>query len=56
MVVGPFVAFTIIFLYIGQYEYTLDDAIEHIGFGWFHVKLITIVGLSWVRYDIIYLV
>ncbi|XP_066918950.1 synaptic vesicle 2-related protein-like isoform X2 [Clytia hemisphaerica] len=31
----------------GEQTYTLDEAIEHIGFGIYHVKVIVIAGLSW---------
>ena len=31
----------------GHAEYTLDDAIEQIGFGVFQIKLIFVAGLSW---------
>ncbi|XP_057294840.1 synaptic vesicle 2-related protein-like isoform X2 [Hydractinia symbiolongicarpus] len=31
----------------GEESYTLDDAIEHFGFGSFQIKVILIAGLSW---------
>ena len=33
---------------VGEQTYTLDEAVEHIGFGLYHVKVIIIAGLSWV--------
>jgi len=38
---------------VGEQTYTLDEAVEHIGFGLYHVIVIVIAGLSWV--SIIYL-
>lgn len=32
---------------LGEQTYTLDEAVEHIGFGRYHVKVILIAGLSW---------
>ena len=37
------------YLSVENDEFSLDDAIECIGFGFYQVRLISIVGLSWVR-------
>jgi len=29
--------------------FTVDQALEAIGFGWFHVKLTFIIAVGWVR-------
>ncbi|XP_065682957.1 synaptic vesicle 2-related protein isoform X2 [Hydra vulgaris] len=31
-----------------EQEYSLDDAIEHIGFGLYQIRLIIVMGLSWI--------
>ena len=34
----------------GQQTYTVEDAVENMGFGWFQMKIILIVGLFSVSY------
>ena len=33
----------------GSAGYTVEEAIEKMGFGWFQIKLLALCGVAWVR-------